>query len=605
MGLPRFLSFRAFVTCPLQDAQALSREHTANACSRPIGSCSVDRNCELDDTFHIASTLQGSFKSCQLSHAYMVEYGLMDDTYLLNLILRAYGKSGAMLDAHAVFNSMRRPNIISWNTLLGAYAFYDQSDEVESLFNSMRQRNIVSWNTLITAYSHQGKCRNALYLFQRLFEECELPNDVTFINILTACSKLAELQTGRVIHVRIHMCGLDMNVTVGTALVHMYAKCRDLDFACNAFYQLPERDVVSWTSLISAQAQLGSADLAICSYEQMQQEGVLSTKFTIESILTVAAKKLSLNQGKALHACICFGCSKPDVNTGNSLINMYAKCGSMRYAWFIFECLQSDATIVWNTMISACVEELYYLQALSLYNQMLQRGLCPDEFTFASVLSVCAFLLSFDIGMMVHSQLLEEGHMQDLVLSNTLITFYSKCKAFDEAKFVFKKMQVHNVVTWTSMMAAYAQTGLYEQVFTLFSEMQLQQVRPNDFTVITLLVACADSIALERGRELHAWIALERNGCFSKVSNGIINMYAKCGAVEDAFSFFNHLGCMDNAIPWNAMLNGLAYRGHGRATFAFFKRMLKEGTEPDEWTYVALLSACSHSGMVEEGNLMI
>ncbi|KAI5061669.1 hypothetical protein GOP47_0024174 [Adiantum capillus-veneris] len=589
--------------------KSASRLCHAGACSRDIPFTHLqttnnyisNMTSELQNEPDIASALQGSLRDCQYTHAYMVEAGLTGDVFLVNLVLRAYSKFGTMSDACAVFDGMPRPSIISWNTMIGGYINVYSVDEARLFFDRMFQRNVVTWNTLITAYARHVKSKEALHLFQRMYLESGLPNDVTFINVLSVCSQLVDLKTGRLIHVLICGCGLASSLTVGTTLINMYAKSNDLKSAHFAFHKLSQYDVASWTSLISAYARLEKGEVAFDLYRRMQQEGIQPNKLTIQSTLSAIANKLLLREGKAIHSCVCFGDSRLDVDIGSALINMYGKCGSIKYAWLVFKDVKLNATSVWNAMIAACVDQTCYWQALSLYYQGLQKGLKLDEVTFANVLSASALVVNLNIGLLIHTHIVEEGHEPDVVVSNTLITFYSRCNALEDAIAVFKKMRSYSVVTWTCMIAAYGQGGLNRQAVELFQQMQLQHVKPNDVTIATALGACADSIALEEGRMLHVWISFERNVLNSAVRSAIVNMYGKCGALADAFSVFKSLGVLENIVLWNAMISGFAYGGHGGEALLCFFRLQGECIQLDEFTFVGLLSACSHAGMVDEG----
>ncbi|MCO5563929.1 hypothetical protein L7F22_017581 [Adiantum nelumboides] len=580
--------------------------HHASACSRHITRLQTSNNStsgsspQLYKEPDLASALQSSLQDCQYAYAYISEVGLTGDVYLINLALRAYSKLGTMSDARAVFDAMPRPSILSWNTMIGGYVNGNALDEAREFFDEMPQRNVVTWNSLITAYAHYGKSKSALHLFQRLYLESGLPNDVTFINVLSACSQLADLTTGRLVHILICGSGLESSLTVGTALINFYAKSNDLKSALDLFHRLGQHDVASWTSLISAYGHLAEGEVALHLYRQMQQEGIQPNKLTTQSILSAIANKLLLKEGKLIHACVCFSDLGLNADIASALINMYGKCGSIKYAWLVFKDVNSIVTSVWNAMIAACIEQSCYWQALSFYYQGLWKGVKLDKVSFANSLFACVFVC-LSTGMLIHAHLIEVGDVLDVVVSNTLVTLYSRCDALEDAIAVFEKMQFHNVVTWTCMIAAYGQEGLYQKAFELLQQMQLQHVKPNDVTVATALVSCADSIALEEGRLLHAWVSLERNQLNSAVTSGIINMYGKCGALADAFSVFKSSDELGNTVLWNAMINGFAYGGHGEAALVCFFRMQRERIEPDELTFVGVLSACSHAGMVNQG----
>jgi pentatricopeptide repeat protein len=309
--------------------------------------------------------------------------------------------------------------------------------------------------------------------------------------------------------------------------------------------------------MILGHVKCGQGQEALELFQQMQQEGVEPDSVTFVGVLNACASIVALEEGRHVHEQIIeTGCNS-DVFVGNSLVDMYAKCGSMEDAERVFNKMLSRNVVTWNTMILGYVKCGQGSKALELFQQMQQEGVQSDPVTFVGVLNACASMAALEEGRHTHEQIIQSGYESVAFVGNSLIDMYAKCGSMEDAKRVFNKLPSRDVVSWNVMIFGHVKYGQGQKALELFRQMQ------------------------EEG-------------------NSLIDMYAKCGSLEDALKVFNKMPSRD-VVTWNAMIGGYAIHGHGKEALKQFEQMHEEGVQPDDTTFVCLLSACSHSGLVDEG----
>jgi pentatricopeptide repeat protein len=258
-------------------------------------------------------------------------------------------------------------------------------------------------------------------------------------------------------------------------------------------------------------------------------------------VLNACASVVALEEGRCIHQQIIQSGCESEVFVGSSLVDMYAKCGSIEEAWRVFKEMPSRNVVTWNAMVLGNVKCDQGQKALELFRQMQQEGVQPDSVTFVAVLNACASMVALEEGRCVHKQIIEYGWDSDVFLSNSLVDMYAKCGSIEEAWRVFNKMPSQDVVTWTTMILGHVQCGQGQKALELFQKMQQEGVQPNSVTFVGVLNACASVVVLEEGRYVHQQII--QSGCESEVSVGssLVDMHAKSGSMKDAWNVFNKL----------------------------------------------------------------
>jgi len=487
-------------------------------------------------------------------------------------------------------------------SLVDMYSKCGSIDDAQLVFHRMSTRNVVSWTAMILGLVKCGKGQKALELSQQMEQERVQPNQITFVGLLNACASVSALEEGRRVHKQIIERGCESNIFVGNSLVDMYAKCGSIEDAQRVFDRMTTRNVVSWTAMILGHVKCGQGQKALKLLQKMQQEGVHPHPVTFVGLLNACASVSALEEGRHVHEqVIKSGCGS-DVFVCNSLIDMYAKCGSIEDAERVFNNMGSRDVVSWTVMILGRVKCGQGHKALELFKQMQCEGVQPDRVTFVALLNACASILALKEGRHIHEQIIQNGFESDLFVSSGLVDMYAKCGSIEDAQRVFNGMTKRDVVSWNAMIFGHVKCGQGLEALELFQQMQHEEgVQPDPVTFVAVLNACAGVAALEEGRRVHKQIIESSCESDAFVGSSLIDMYAKCGSIKDAEKVFNNVALGRNVVSWTAMLGGYAMHGHGKEALEHFERMRKEGVEINGVTFLSLLSACSHAGLVDEG----
>jgi len=241
------------------------------------------------------------------------------------------------------------------------------------------------------------------------------------------------------------------------------------------------------------------------------------------------------------------------------------------------------------------------MQALSWYRAMSRSPQKVDALTCSFALKGCARALAFSEATQIHSQLLRFGFEADVLLLTTLLDVYAKTGDLDAAHKVFDNMRKRDIASWNAMISGLAQGSRPNEAIALFNRMKDEGWRPNEVTVLGALSACSQLGALKHGQIIHAYVVDEKLDTNVIVCNAVIDMYAKCGFVDKAYSVFVSMSCKKSLVTWNTMIMALAMNGDGNKALELLDKMAVDGVVPDAVSYLAALCACNHAGLVEEG----
>eukprot|EP01018_Ginkgo_biloba_P020813 Gb_00194 [translate_table: standard] len=492
-------------------------------------------------------------------------------------------------------------NVVVENSLVALYTRCGSLAPARLLFDKMSKRDVVSWNAIIAGYAQNGHANEALTLFYQMQSEGITPTYVTMASAVQACAHLGDLDQGKWIHDCIIEGGFDADVLVGTAIIDMYAKCGSLDMARQLFDRMLDRNVVSWNAMIAGYAQNGDSNEALALFNQMQLANTKPNSATMVSVLPACAHLAALQQGKQIHGCIFRSGFESDVVVGTAVVDMYAKCRSLEIARHLFDKMSERNVVSWNAMITGYAQTGHSSEALELFNQMQLACVTPNSVTMLSVLQACSSLGALQQGKCIHNYVIRSSFDSDVFLRTAIIDMYAKCGSIDTARQLFDQMSERNVVSWNAIIAGYAQNGYANEALTLFKQMQLGNMKPNLATMVSVLPACAHLAALQRGKCIHGSVIRSAFESDVFVGNSLIDMYSKCGNVEIARRLFDKMSKRD-VVSWNVMIAGYAMHGHGEEALALFLEMQRQTCiKPNHITFLCILTACSHAGLVDEG----
>ncbi|KAI5066640.1 hypothetical protein GOP47_0019264 [Adiantum capillus-veneris] len=479
--------------------------------------------------------------------------------------------------------------------LMSMYVKCGTLPEAQIAFAKLPVKNVVSWNALIAGYSEHGPYKNALDCFDQMQLEGVSPNAVTLASVIKVCGASRAFDKGREIHTMLKQNTGELDLCVSNTFIGMYAKCGSLFEAEEVFNKMTVHDVVSWTALMTGYAEHGPVEKTLECFHQMEQDGVSPNAITLTCILKACGSIGDLKKGQEIHAYVVIEQYEHDTVVGNSLVGLYAKCGSLIEARDIFEELAVQDVVSWTVLIAGYAEHGYDQEALEAFDNMQNEHVSADAVSYACSLKACSTIGATDKGLLLHAEIAKEGFEGDLTINNTLIGMYAKINMLSEAEDLFSMLPDRNVVSWTALIGGYAEHGHGEPVLSCFEQMQIEGIFPNDVTYCCVLKACGSTGALDKGIKLHQEIVEKGLGSDSSIGTTLVGMYAKCGSLLRAQKVFEQLLFQD-VTSWTAMIAGHAEYGSDHEALNWLEHMCRSHVSPNAVTYVSALKACGSIG---------
>eukprot|EP01018_Ginkgo_biloba_P027409 Gb_40680 [translate_table: standard] len=421
-----------------------------------------------------------------------------------------------------------------------------------------------------------------------------------YVRLLLECKRMQSLSSGKQVHAHMLKTGIQPEIFLLNNLVNMYAKCGCLVYARYLFDKMSERNVVSWTILIVGYAQNGESAEALNLVSHVHKMGIEMDQVIFSCALKACATLGNLQHGKQIYAHILKTGFESHVSVGNSLVTMYAKCGSVDNACKAFDKMPERNTISWTAVIAGYAQNNHDEEALHLFSEMRQAGTKPNHFTFAIILQACSNLGYLQQVKEIHAHTITTGFESHVSVRNALVSVYAKFGYIEDAQKTFSKILQRNIVSWNAMIGGYGQNGDGEDALRLFCDMRQAGMKPDKFTLSSVLSTCATLATLEQGKLVHAHIVKTGFEAHVSIVNALVTVYAKCGSIADARTVFDNISERD-IVSWTAMIAGYAQHGCGKEALQLFEKMQWLGTRPNYITWVAVLSACSNVGLVDEG----
>ncbi|KAK9706727.1 hypothetical protein RND81_07G147900 [Saponaria officinalis] len=485
------------------------------------------------------------------------------------------------------------------NTLVVVYAKCGEFRDSRRLFDEIPERGVVSWNALFSCYVKGNFFDEAIALFDEMILSSMKPNEFSLSSMLHACAGRGDGVLGRKIHAYLIKLGHQEDQFSINALVDMYAKARDMEDARVVFENMLEPDIVSWNAIIAGCTLHDENDLALELFCKMNNSGAYPNMFTLSSALKACAGLGLKDVGRQLHSIL----TKTDINSdpfvGVGLLDMYSKCGAMEDAELIFNSMSEKDSVAWNAMISGYSLNGNDKDALTKFREMFNNGIRFNKTTLAAILKSLSSLHDTEVGSQVHAVSVKSGLNSDDFVMNSLIDLYGKSGNINDTEKIFQESRIGDLASFTSMITAYSQHGQGEEALKLFRKMQSMELVPDPYACSALLSACVSLSAYELGKQIHVHILKLGYTSDTFAGNSLVNMYSKCGSLDDADRLFCRLS-EKGIVSWSAMIGGLAQHGRGKEALELFDWMLKDGIHPNHVTLVSVLYACSHAGLVDE-----
>ncbi|XP_050365157.1 pentatricopeptide repeat-containing protein At2g29760, chloroplastic-like [Argentina anserina] len=530
-----------------------------------------------------------SLKQLKQTHLHILIHGLQDSIFMLPKLLTLASQLGSLPYAHSIFQHSSFPNVVAYNTMIKCSI---------------------------------GKTRvDALRVYDQMKTFRIAPNSYTFTFLLKALESFEALEDGRVVHGDIVKLGFGSSVVVLNHLLDFFSKCTgglDFDSARKVFDEMPERDVVSWNSMIAGYmgrgrvepamrlfhsapakntvtwnsvvtglAKVGEMEMARSVFEEMPERNDVSWN----SLISAYTKLGAMSSAR----CLFEKMPEKTVVSWTAMVSGYTAIGDIESAWKVFTLMPVKNAISWNAMIAGYVHNNMFDQALSVFQKMLIDGKCrPDLSTLISVLSACTHLGSLEHGKWIESYIKWSKFDMSVSLGNALIDMFAKCGDVESAKAVFDKMDTRCIITWTTMVSGLAVNSWCREALALFETMCLRGPKPDDVIFIAVLSACAHGGLVDEGKivfyqmqhEFDIKPRIEHYGC-------MVDLLGRAGKLEEALSFVENMHLEPNGVIWASLLSSCKIHGNKDLVEYVTRRITEQ--EPADPGYLTLVSNLSAS----------
>ncbi|XP_057489786.1 pentatricopeptide repeat-containing protein At1g74630 [Actinidia eriantha] len=382
------------------------------------------------------------------------------------------------------------------------------------------------------------------------------------ISLLRNCKTL---QNAKQIHARALKTGLDTDpFFAGKLLLHCAVSISDvLPYARRLFLLTPNPDVFMYNTLIRGLSESDSPQESLLAYAEMRRKlNSPPDSFSFTFVLKAAANLRCLGAGCQLHCQALTHGLDTHLFVGTTLISLYAECGCVGFARKMFDEMSEPNVVAWNAVVTACFR-------------------CGD--------------------VKGAEEMFEGMPIKNLMSWNVMLSGYTKVGELDLAKKLFVDMPMKDDVSWSTMIVGFAHSGCFDEAFGFFRELRRVGIRPNEVSLSGVLSACAQAGAYEFGKILHGYVEKAGLVWISSVNNALLDTYSKCGNVGMARLVFERMPGQKSLVSWTSMMAGLAMQGYGEEAIQLFHEMENCGVRPDGITFISILYACSHAGLIEEG----
>lgn len=540
------------------------------------------RSAVIPTTYALSSVLSGCtkaglFREAIQVHGQAIRLGLSSETYVCNALVSAYSRSGDMKSAEEIFQ------------------------------NKISKVDRITYNSLISGYAQIGAGEPALQVYKAMERSGIRPDCVTVASLLSSCAAIVAPTQGLQLHGYTIKAGFSEDVIIEGSVLDFYVNCFDkTEHARRYFESTKKENVVLWNVMLMAYGRSGDIHEASRIFTEMQILSVRPNQYTYPSLLRTCTPD-AFQLGELIHGLVIKTGFAGNVYVSSTLIDMYAKGGVLPLARKILDGITEKDVVSWTAMISGYTQHEMFSDAIKTFRIMERNDIRIDNIGLASVLTACAGAHDLKRGIEIHGRAIVAGYSHDLSVGNAVISLYARCGRVSDAQFSFRSLgRIANQVSWNGLISGFAQSGHCEESLNFFVSM----VRENStceavgldlYTYGSAVSAAANIADLKIGKQIHARMTKTSFDLEIEAGNALITLYSKSGSIADAGIQFS-LMATRNEVTWNAMITGYSQHGCGAEALKVFERMkLEKNVNPNHVTFIGVLSACSHVGLVGEG----
>ncbi|XP_051140736.1 putative pentatricopeptide repeat-containing protein At3g01580 [Andrographis paniculata] len=507
----------------------------------------------------------GSVCPVVMFHGYLVKFGYAEEPLVVTALISSYAKLGDLGSA-------------------------------EFLFRSLELRTLLAWNSMVSAYTGHGLWEQSLDAFRLMQVDGYTPDAISIISLVSSCSKLNASLPAKSAHGFIIRKGMDSNLVASNALLAFYCSVNDLVSAFRMLDRMAMKNIVSWNTIISGCVANGESEKATLMFHQMREEGIAFDEITLISILPSCLKML----GSAIHSYAIRTSLTTDVSLANSLISMYVNQEDLVAARSLFDEMYYKSVVSWNAVLTGYRLHNFSKDVVELFHQMILEDQKLNYVTLLNLLPACYTLLQ---GKSIHAYIVRRMIPLETPLLTSLMIMYAAFNNSIACLLLFDVGDKSNISLWNTSLSACLLLKTTAMAFSFFSEMVCNKIEPDDVTILNIISACVDLNNLHTSNSVFSYLVRKGFDKYVTVCNALIDLYAKCGSISCSAKLFDAMPVKD-AVSWSTMINCYGMHGHIIAVINLYSQMRALGIKPDEVTYMSVLSACSHTGAVEQGMMV-
>ena len=516
---------------------------------------------KLENLHLVSLSNQGKLKEAHDFLKEMDDAGVSVTLHSYQCLFETCGKLLSLADARSIHDRLRRtsknPSGSLENSLLRMYCDCGSFTDAQKVFDEMLLKNLVSWVIIISAYAQNGELSKAIKLFSDMQATGIRPNSAVYISLLQSCLDPPFLELGKQIHSHLIRSQLNSNTTVETAICNMYVKCGWLEGAKLVFDGMNDQNAVAWTGLMVGYTQAKKPEIVLKLFARMVMEGVELDEFVFSIVLKACCELEDWDMGRQIHSLIVKLGLESDVPVGTPLVDFYAKCGNINSACQSFGRISEPNDVSWSALISGFSQSGRLEDCIKIFASLKSKGMDLNSFTYTSVFQACAALADFNMGSQAHGDAIKRGLVSYLYGESAMVTMYSKCGRLDYARRAFESIDEPDVVAWTAIISGYAYHGNAAEALGLFRRMQSYGVRPNAVTFIAVLTSCSHSGLVAEAKQY-----LDSMSRYYGVDPTIdhydcmIDAYSRAGLLQDALELITSMPLKPDAMSWKSLLGG-------------------------------------------------
>ena len=527
----------------------------------------------------------GELEKTILVYQEMVMKSMYPDEETYPFVLKSCNGLGDVRNEKRIHGHVVKLGIDSFGQVVAALEeIYGQScdfvNETELVDGNSGSR-LDYWNFLITEAAQSGNGEENFRLFRRMRMEKIKPSSVSVINLLRSSVDLNSVKVGKVVHCLVLVSNLGEDLSVNTALLSMYAKLGALKDARLLFEKMPEKDCVVWNIMISANSRNGCPKEAMQLLRVMGRSGIRADLFTALPAISSITEFKAIELGKQMHAHVIRNGSDYQVSVHNSLIDMYCECDQLSSARKIFDLVENKTLVSWSAMIKGYVTHDQSLDALAFFSMMKLNGYKVDFITIINILPACVNIGALEYVKYLHGYSMKSGLSSLSSLNTAFLVSYAKCGCIEMARKLFDEEKIYDkdVITWNSMISAYAKHGDWQQCFKLYNQMKQSNMKPDKVTFLGILTACVNSGLVEEGKRVFKEL-IESHGYQPNQEHYacMVDLLGRAGHTDEARELVKSMPFKPDARVWGPLLSAYKMKQSetGLAEFAAEKLITME-----------------------------